>query len=132
MVSVSLDEVWNTVYEGVGEDLRVVTRYTASDFQTRMRDDVRKQYTSREDRAVVDDTIVKQLGLTDAESAFKAGKIQAFIRVFDDAYILSWPDGLPKKSGFIISVDRNGASATLADLEECIQYFENEIGSLSH
>ncbi|QLD87101.1 hypothetical protein HWV23_15675 [Natronomonas halophila] len=127
MAETLVDTVWNAVYDRLKSDLRVVTRYDATDYRTRMRDDIRQQYTTSEDREIVDDTIVKQLGLSETETAFRAGELQAFIRVFDEAYILSWADALPRKSGFIISVDRHGAAATMDDLEWCIQYLDSEV-----
>jgi hypothetical protein len=38
-----------------------------------MREDVRERYTADEGRAIVDDTIVRQLGLFDTERRFEAG-----------------------------------------------------------
>jgi hypothetical protein len=130
MSKTAVDTVWEAVYDRIGDDLRVVTRYDATDYETRMRDDIREKYTTDEDRQVVDDTIIKQLGLTESETAFNTGTVQAFIRVFDEAYILSWSDTLPKKSGFIVSIDRHGSTATMDDLEWCIQYLDGEADQL--
>ncbi|PGF14643.1 hypothetical protein CP556_20640 [Natrinema sp. CBA1119] len=122
--------IWDDLFEQVGDDLRVVTRYKPTEFDTKMRDDVRAKYTCEEDRIVVDDTIVKQLGLDDTEEAFKTGDLHALVRVFDDAWILSWTDDLPKKSGLMISIQRDGATASMDDLEWCIQYLDTEIALL--
>jgi hypothetical protein len=68
-----VDRVWTDLHERVGDDLRVVTRYETREFETRMREDVRERYTADEGRAIVDDTIVRQLGLFDTERRFEAG-----------------------------------------------------------
>ncbi|MFB6205890.1 MAG: hypothetical protein ABEJ05_05105 [Haloglomus sp.] len=126
MSSTLVDDVWKRVQARVGDDLRVVTRYEATDFETRMRDDVRDQYTTTEDHAIVTDTILKQLGSIETESAFKAGELHALIRVFDDAYVLSWGDKRPRKSGFIISVDRTDRKR-IRDLDWCIEMLNEDI-----
>jgi hypothetical protein len=122
--------IWDDVTERVGDDLRVVTRYGPQEFETRMRDDVRAAYTDDEDREIVDDTIVKQLGLDDTETAFRTGRLHGVVRVFDDAWVLSWTDDLPKKSGVIVSIQRDGAAATMDDLDWCVRYLDDEIAPL--
>lgn len=131
MVAVSIDDIWMDINDEVGEDLRGVVRYEASTFETRLRDDVREQYTAVEECMLVDDTIVKQLGLRDTERKFKTGSLNAFVHVFDDAYILSCPDTLPKKSGFIVLIERDESTTTMDNLEWCIQYLESEVDSLA-
>lgn len=118
--------IWDDVTERVGDDLRVVTRYGPQEFETRMRDDVRAAYTDAEDRTVVDDTIINQLGLRGTEAAFRTGRLHGVVRVFDDAWILSWTDALPKKSGVIVSIQRN-AGATMDDVDWCVRYLDDEI-----
>lgn len=122
-----VENVWDDVYERMGEDLRAVTRYDATDFDTRMRDDVRARYTSDEDQRIVDDTIINQLSLRHTEDAFKVGDLDATIRVFEEAWIVTWPDSLPKKSGFIISVEREGESTGLQDIDWILRYLDDEI-----
>lgn len=116
--------------ERVGEDLRVVTRYESLEFETRMRTDVRERYTEREDRAIVDDTIVRQLGLSDTQRRFQAGELEANVHVFERAWVLAWPDHLPGKSGFIVSVQRDGDAATVADVEGTLEYLDEEVAPL--
>lgn len=125
-----LERIWNDVFDRVGEDLRVVTRYTGRDFETKMRDDVRAQYTTDEDQVVVDDTIIQQLSLSDTDNAFKTGQLNGLVRVFDEAWVLSWPDYLSGKSGVIISIQRNGTNATMDDIDWCIEYLEREIADM--
>lgn len=110
----------------VGEDLRVVTRYDASDFETRMREDVRERYTLDEDWRVVDETVLRQLSLDDVEAAFDAGDLAAQVWVFERAWILPWPDRLPGKSGPIVSVERGG-DATMADVDRVVEYLEADV-----
>jgi len=123
-----VDRVWTDLRERVDEDLRVVTRYEAREFETRMREDVRERYTDREDRAIVDDTIVRQLGLFDTQRRFDAGELEANLNVFERAWVIAWPDDLPSKSGFIVSIQRDGDAATLADVEACLDYLDEEAG----
>lgn len=119
--------VWTAVSDRVGDDLRVVTHYEATDFETRMRPDVRERYTEAEDRSVVDDTIITQLAAGDAETPFETGAFYALIRVYEEAWIVSWTAELPAKSGVIVSIQRDGETATLADVEWCLEYLESEV-----
>jgi len=119
--------IWEAVSERVGEDLRVVTRYDGSEFETRMRDDVREQYTPSEDQEIVDATVVSQLAHREIERAHKSGTLRGVVRIFDEAWVLSWPDRIPGKSGVIVSIQRAGATATLDDAEWCLRYLDEEI-----
>lgn len=130
MTSSLVEQIWEDVYARVGGDLRAVARYGPQDFETRKRDDVREQYTPEEDRVVIDDTIIKQLNLADTESAFKTGRLHGLVRTFDDAWILSWPDHLPGKSGVIVSIQRDGSTASMDDVDWCVRYLEDEIAPL--
>lgn len=122
-----VDRVWASIHERVGEDLRVVTRYESLDFETRMREDLREGYTHREDREIVDDTIVRQLGLSDTERRFHAGALEANVHVFEEAWVVAWPDDLPSKSGMIVSIQRGGDVATVEDVEWCLDYLNEEV-----
>lgn len=123
-----VDRVWTDLHERVGGDLRAVTRYDTREFETRMREDVRERYSESEDRAIVDDTIVRQLGLFDTERRFDAGRLEANLNVFERAWVLAWPDHLPSKSGLIVSIQRDGERATIQDVENCLGYLSEEIG----
>lgn len=114
----------------MGGDLRVVTRYESLEFETRMREDVRERYTEHEDRAIVDDTIVRQLGLFDTQRRFDAGELEANVHVFERAWVVAWPDHLPGESGFIVSIQRDGDTATVADVESTLEYLDEEVGPL--
>lgn len=120
MVDASAQAVWDDLATVLGEDLRVVTRYDGMDYDTVMREEIREQYSANEDRAIIDDTIVKQLGFRNTEGAFKTGRLEAVVRVFEDAWVASIPDRIGAKSGFIVSVERGGA-ATMDDVDECIR-----------
>jgi hypothetical protein len=104
----TVDRVWTDVRDRVGEDLR-------------------DQYTRREDRAIVDDTVVRQLGLFDTERRFEAGELEANVHVFEEAWIIAWPDDLPSKSGLIVSTERDGDVATVGDVEWCLDYLNGEV-----
>ena len=122
--------IWDDVTERVGDDLRVVTRYGPQEFETRMRDDVRAEYTDDENQRVVDDTIITQLGLRDTKAAFNRRRLHGVVRVFDDAWVLSWTDDIPKKSGVLVSIQRDGTTATMDDVDWCVRYLDDEIAPL--
>ncbi|MDS0294037.1 hypothetical protein [Halogeometricum luteum] len=125
-----VEKAWDDIGARVGGDLRVVTEYGATEHEVRMREDMRELYDSGESQSIVDDTIVHQLSGRTAEGAFKAGRLRAFVRVFDDSWVLAWTKSLPKKTGFIVSIDRGGETATMDDLEWCIDYLDAEIAPL--
>lgn len=130
MVDSLVTKVWEDVSDRVGDDLRVVTRYESTDFETRMRDDVREQYTAAEDRVVVDDTILTQLVVDDTGQSFETGELHGIVRIFDDAWVLAWSDRRARKSGFIVSIQRDGATASMDDVDWCVRYLEDEVAPL--
>jgi hypothetical protein len=101
-----VDKAWDDIGARVGDDLRAVTEYRATEHEVRMREDMRELYDSGESQSIVDDTIVYQLSGRTAEGAFKAGRLRAFVRVFDDSWVLAWTKSLREKTGFIVSIDR--------------------------
>ncbi|RQG91301.1 hypothetical protein EA462_04755 [Natrarchaeobius halalkaliphilus] len=123
--------IWDAVYERVGGDLRAVIRYEPMDSGSVMRDDVRTQYAPDETQAIVDQTIVDQLSNRRQEHAFDAGQLSAVVRVFDEAWIVSCPDSPARKSGVLISIERDGDCASMADVEWCVGYLETECDSLA-
>ena len=98
------------MYEEVGDDLRAVVQYDGTKYEMRRREDVREKYTYDESQRLVDDTVVDQISLPDTQRSFKAGGLHGLIRIFDEAWILSWPDHLPGKSGVMVSVQREGGT----------------------
>lgn len=119
--------VWERVADRVGEDLRAVNRYTPTDFEAKMRPDVRALYTREEHRRIVDDTIIEQLSTPETERAFKAGELLAIVRTFEEAWIVLWSDGTGRKSGVNVSIQRDGERATMSDVEWCIEFLEDEV-----
>lgn len=95
-----------------------------------MRDDVRTQYSSIDDSRIVDDTILSQLVAADTEDSFKTGELQGIVRIFDDAWILAWPDANSKKSGVIVSIQRDSEQTSMADIEWCVEYLDEEVAPL--
>lgn len=120
-----MDRLWDAVEERVEEDLRVVTIFRGNEFETRMRADIRAKYTPAEDRDVVDDTVLTQLNLDRTEGAYKTGDLHAIVRVFDEAWILSWAEEFPTKSGVIVSIQRDGSIADMTDVEWCVDYLND-------
>ena len=129
MSEVSIDQIWDDITERVGDDLRGITLYEGTDLETRLRKDVREQYTRTEDRELVDNMIIDQLRLEETETAFNTGQYHAFVRIFDEAWFLSWADSLESKSGVVVSIQRNG-TASMDVLEWCLQYLNDEIDPL--
>lgn len=122
-----VDRVWDEMQKRVEEDLRAVVHYTPQSSAANLRSDVEDEYSATERLRVLDATIVRQLGLSDEVEDFNAGELDAFVRVFNTAWILSWRDPENVKSGFLVSLERDGSTATMDDLEYCIQFLEAEI-----
>jgi hypothetical protein len=129
MAEVSVDRIWDGITERVGDDLRGITRYEGTDLETRLREDVRDQYTRTEDKELVDNMIIDQLRLKETEIAFKTGQRHGLVRIFDEAWFLSWADSLEGKSGVVVSIQRNGTES-MDVLEWCIRYLNEEIDPL--
>ncbi|SDE79648.1 hypothetical protein [Halorientalis regularis] len=122
-----VDGVWDHLHERLGEDLRTVVQYDAGSSAVTFRPDVREQYEADERQQILDDAIVQQLSFSDQGSVFKTGDLKSFVRVFEDAWVLTWRDPTNVKAGFLISIQRDGETATMADVEYCIQYLDEEI-----
>lgn len=123
--------IWDDVSDRIGEDLRAVVRYEATDFEPVLREDVRTEYSGSELQAVVDRTIITQLSVDRDTDAFRAGEFSGFVRAFDDAWFLSVPDPVEPKSGVLVAVDRDGADLRNDDLEWCLDYLEERLPSRS-
>ena len=121
-----VDIVWDDLRERVGDDLRTVVQYDARSSAVKFRPDVRKQYEQDERQQILDDAIVQQLSFSDQETVFKTGELRSFVRVFDEAWVLTWRDPSNVKAGFLISIQRDG-DATMEDVEYCIQYLDDEV-----
>ena len=121
------NDVWDELYERVQGDLRAVVRFTPTDYEGRLRSDVAETYDSDERERIIDETIIRQLGLTGEEGDMKVGELSAFVRQFDQAWVISWREPDDVKSGFFVSIQRDGDDATMADVEYCIQYLNEEI-----
>ncbi|EMA36803.1 hypothetical protein [Halobiforma nitratireducens] len=119
--------VWDDVADRIGEDLRAVVRYEATDFESILREDVRSEYSGTELRSIVDRTIVTQLSAARDEETFRAGDLEGIVRAFDDAWFLAVPDPIDPKAGVLISVDRHGESASDGDIEWCLSYLEEAV-----
>lgn len=131
VTSIQAGRVWEPLHERFGEDLRAVTRYEGADYDTVMREDIRAKYSDAEDQTIVDETVVSQLGQGRLEGALKTGPLEAMVRVFDEAWVLSWPDSTAMKSGFIVSLDRGGEAARIDSVEEILDVLEHSFEELS-
>lgn len=110
-------EVWEVLFEKLGDDLRGVIRFQGTEYEAELREDVRQKYSSAEDRRVVDNAIINQLATPKTEEAYKTGELDAFVNVFDEAWVIILPMTIPSKSGYIVSVQRDGGTATMDDVD---------------
>jgi hypothetical protein len=120
--------VWDSLEDRFGESPRAVVRYDGFDYDTITRPDVRERYSDEEAIRLVNDVVVNQLILSDSEELFEAGRYRAFVRVFDDAWIITKPDDAAAKTGYVVSPDRSqdGSSVEIGD---CVDYFEELVSA---
>lgn len=123
-----IDRIWAEMTDRIGTDLRVVTQYDSRGYETRMREDVREQYSTEEDRELVDQTIVDQFSEQALSSQFKTGELEAVVRVFEESWVVFWAHRRDVKRGIIVSIERNGPIASMDDVDHCIQYLDSTIG----
>jgi hypothetical protein len=126
-----VDELWAALSDVVGPDLRVVTWHRGREFETHMRDDVREQYSTLDDQAIVDDIVGWQLRLPGSEDRHDSGALEAIVRVFDESWTITWPHSYADRTGIIVSVERGG-DASMADVEACIDYLSDEVPPRLH
>jgi hypothetical protein len=124
-----VDAVWADLHDRVGDDLRTVVHYDPASSAVKFRPDVEDKYGADERQRIRDDTIVQQLNFSDQESVFEVGDLTSLVRVFDEAYVLTWRDPSNAKAGFLVSIQRDGDTATMDDVEYCIQYLDDEVES---
>ena len=127
MTATLAQTIWDALHERLGPDLRTVVRYDATGYTSRNRADVDELYDDEEGRRIVDQSIITQLSQQDLSAHLKTGDLEAVVRVFGDAWILTWPDPLEGKSGVYVSIEREGDTATMADVEWCLEYLETEV-----
>lgn len=125
------ENLWDELHDQFGDRLRVVTRYDGATFKTVMREDLRAEYSSGDDQAIVDQTIVGQLNLTDMEEVFNAGALAAVVRIFETAYVISYPESLNGKAGVIVSLQRDNNSTQRTTVEDTIQYLADVFSDAS-
>ncbi len=124
--------MWEDLSRRVASDLRGVVRYRALNYEARRRDDVEGLHSGADERNAVADAIITQLRYPSVENSYKAGKLLAQMRVFEEAWILARADDSAAKSGVIVSIQRNGETATCEDVVWCIRYLEETVaGRLS-
>jgi len=116
-----VDDAWNHLVTQYGDALRAVTKFRSGTFETRMRADVRARYTDREDQRVVDEIVLGQLLSERLEDEFKCGRLTGTVHVFDEALVVVQADPDSRKSGYLVTFDRDG-DVTMADLEDCFEY----------
>ena len=122
-----VDQVWDAMYERVGEDLRGVTGYEGLEFETRFREDVRAEYDTRGEAEFVDRLVVDQISEREIERKIGVGDLHASIRLFDECWLICWFHPSDWKAGVVVSIQRDGPKATFDDVETCLDYLETEI-----
>ena len=121
-----VEGLWRALSALVGPELRVVTWYEGRSFETRMRDDVRQQYSALDDQAVVDDIVGWQLRFPGSVDRHNSGELDALVRVFEDAWVVIWPLSYTDRSGIVVSIERgDGVSMTVVD--DCIDYLSTHL-----
>ncbi|WP_424016581.1 hypothetical protein ACOZ4N_11810 [Halorientalis pallida] len=121
------ERVWDELVGRYGADLRAVIRYHPMEYETHMRDDVRAQYTDSDVQAFVDEAIVNQLSLESKVDEVDLGPFHGLVRIFDDAWVFIWPDSLDEKSGFLVTLQREGSAVGIDAIEEIDTYLTEEI-----
>lgn len=113
-------DVWNALHEQFDDDLRAVIRYDGEDMESIKRDDIREQSMPLDDREIVDGIIVRHLNVADDVSRFRVGSLDAIVRVFENAHVISRPDSVDEKAGFVVSIDRDCS----VSVEEVVELLE--------
>jgi len=124
----AIDEIEVPIRERVGSDLRAIIAYDGREYDCSLRDDLVEQYSESEIRRIVNRSIVIQLGVRDHPSSLKTGDLDAIVRTYEDAWLVSCPAPNQRKAGALVSVERNGEDATLADVDECVRVLEDTVG----
>jgi hypothetical protein len=126
MADVTAREVWNALHDRFDADVRGVARYDGAEFETVLREDVRRQYSSVDRQEIVDGLLVGQISTSELASLFEIGSLAATVRVFESAYVISSTDALDRRSGILVSLDRDGTDRSGRALERTVQYL-NEL-----
>ena len=121
-----VEGLWRALSALVGPELRVVTWYEGRSFETRMRDDVRQQYSALDDQAVVDDIVGWQLRFPGSVDRHNSGELDALVRVFEDAWVVIWPLSYADRSGIVVSIER-GDDVSMAVVDDCIDYLSTHL-----
>lgn len=121
-----VEELWTALSTLVGPELRVVTWYEGRAFETKMRDDVRQQYSTLDDQAVIDDIVGWQLRFPGSIDRHNSGELDASVRVFEDAWVVIWPLSYADRSGIVVSVERGGA-VSMDIVDDCIDYLTTNL-----
>lgn len=103
------ERVWSDLRDRYGESLRAVIRYHPTEFEAQLRADLRSRYSDDDIQTFVDEAIVNYLNLGEQSESADTGEFRGTVRIFDDVWLFSWPDGPDEKAGFLITLDRDGS-----------------------
>jgi hypothetical protein len=123
------DELWEKIFEQIGSDLRGGIEYNGVEYESVLREDLQKQYSDSEIQRIVNESIVLQLGVSDRPSGLKTGELNAFMRMYEQAWILSCPHPNKRKGGILVSIDQDRETATLPDIEQCMETLEKTVAT---
>ncbi|MFB6165822.1 MAG: hypothetical protein ABEJ31_11745 [Haloarculaceae archaeon] len=120
-------DVWEALHDDYDDHVRSVTCYHPADFETRYREDLGEMYTTGELQSIVDDVIVQQLGYERTDTELKTGDLHAIVQVYDDSWLVLWPDQLDGKSGFMISLQRGESGIDPTVLDDVVRYLNEDV-----
>jgi len=125
----STDQLWEEIQEYLGSDLRAVVKYNGIEYDCSLREGLKEQYSESEIQRIVNETIVLQLGVSDRPSSLKTGELNALMRVYEEAWILSCPHQKKRKGGIMVWIDQDRKATTLPEVEQCMEFLEETVST---
>lgn len=117
-----VDKLWTLLKEEFRDNLRVVTYYNETEFETKMRSDIRSAYSGEGDEKIVEEVSLNGLHVPHLEDLFKAGEFGSNIFVFEEAHVVHLP--VDEKRGLIVSIEPDNHLSSLSVIENSISQVE--------
>lgn len=118
-----VDALWGLLKEEFHQNLRVVTYYDETEFETKMRSDLRNAYSEEEDKRIVEEVSLNGLHVPYLEDMFKTGELDSSIYVFDEAYVVQFP--IDETQGIIVSIESNSDLSSVSFIKSSISEVES-------
>lgn len=118
------DAIWAVLTERFGDDVRIVACYHGDIYEIRLRDDLREQYSTTNNRAIVRNVMEEKLNAIEQEAIFDAGQFGCNVRVFEDAYVLH--SQFDDQRGVIVSMERAANLPTISAIEDAVDRARSE------